>query len=135
MKNQWNLILAFVFALIVAVFAVVNVEPVTVKYVFGIAEWPLILVILGSVLMGGLIVGSVGLFRMFLLQRKLKAANKENQKLKDQVTELQANLHTLNEELDGEQELPQKHVTPSISDGKDELNNSETTEDKTNKDF
>lgn len=61
MEFQWNLILALLFALIVAIFAVVNVKPVLVDYVFGTAELPLILIILSSALLGGLIVGS-GLF-------------------------------------------------------------------------
>ncbi|WP_456273915.1 LapA family protein [Bacillus sp. AK031] len=87
MKFQWNLILGLAFALIVAIFAVINVDPVRVNYLFGEAEWPLILVIIGSVLMGGLIVGSVGLFRLFVVQRKLKAAQKENERLKKEAEE------------------------------------------------
>lgn len=87
MKFQWNLILGLVFALIVAIFAVINVDPVRVNYLFGEAEWPLILVIIGSVLMGGLIVGSVGLFRLFVVQRKLKSAQKEIEILKNEAGE------------------------------------------------
>ncbi|OIU70693.1 LapA family protein [Rossellomorea aquimaris] len=84
MKFQWTLLLGIIFALIVAVFAVINVDPVTVNYLFGQAEWPLILVILGSVLMGGIIIGSVGLFRLYVVQRKLKVLEKENLLLKEQ---------------------------------------------------
>ncbi|MBT2688049.1 DUF1049 domain-containing protein [Bacillus sp. ISL-47] len=82
MKFQWALLFGFLFALIVAVFAVINVDDVTVNYLFGESQWPLILVILSSVLMGGLIVGSVGIVRMYSLQRKVKSLNKENEKLK-----------------------------------------------------
>jgi lipopolysaccharide assembly protein A len=85
MKFQWTLLLGITFALIVAVFAVINVDPVTVNYFFGESEWPLILVILGSVLMGGIIIGSVGLFRLYVVQRKLKALEKENLLLKEQA--------------------------------------------------
>jgi lipopolysaccharide assembly protein A len=85
MKFQWTLLLGIIFALIVAVFAVINVDPVTVNYMFGQAEWPLILVILGSVLMGGIIIGSVGLFRLYVVQRKFKALEKENLLLKEQA--------------------------------------------------
>ncbi|MGA9226924.1 MAG: lipopolysaccharide assembly protein LapA domain-containing protein [Mesobacillus sp.] len=94
MKFQWTLLLGIAFALIVAVFAVINVEPVTVNYLFGEAKWPLILVILGSVLMGGIIVGSVGLFRMFVLQREVKTLKKQNQALEQQLKEN----HTAQEE-------------------------------------
>lgn len=78
MKNQWVLLLGIVFALIVAIFAVINVDPVTVNYVFGESEWPLILVILGSVLMGGVIIGSVGIVRIYSLQREIRHLKKEN---------------------------------------------------------
>ena len=87
MKFQWTLLLGLAFALIVAVFAVINVDPVTVNYLFGESEWPLILVILGSVLMGGIIVGSVGLFRMFVLQREVKTLKKKNNSLEEQLAE------------------------------------------------
>ncbi|WP_080844715.1 LapA family protein [Cytobacillus gottheilii] len=81
MKNQWALLLGIVFALIVAIFAVINVDPVTVNYLFGESEWPLILVILGSVLMGGIIIGSVGIVRIYSLQREIKHLKKEKEAL------------------------------------------------------
>lgn len=77
MKFQWSLLIGLIFAVIIAVFAVVNVETVPVNYVFGNAEWPLILVILGSALLGALLSGSVAIFRSFVLQRKVKQLEKE----------------------------------------------------------
>ncbi len=88
MKFQWTLLLGLFFALVVAIFAVINVDPVTVNFLFGTGDWPLILVILGSVLMGGIIIGSVGLFRLFVVQRRLTAASKENMKLKEEIYKL-----------------------------------------------
>jgi lipopolysaccharide assembly protein A len=85
MKGQWSLILAFLFAIIVALFAVINVEPVEVDYLFGTADWPLILIILGSVLMGGIIVASAGIFRLFVLQRKVKGLEKDNASLRAEI--------------------------------------------------
>jgi uncharacterized integral membrane protein len=77
MKFQWSLLIGLIFAIIIAVFAVVNVDSVPVNYVFGSAEWPLILVILGSALLGALLSGSVAIFRSFVLQRKVKQLEKE----------------------------------------------------------
>ncbi|MDM5320831.1 DUF1049 domain-containing protein [Bacillus altitudinis] len=77
-KQQWTIILAFIFVLIVSVFAVINVRPVQVDYLFGSAEWPLILVIIGSVLMGGLIVAFAGIFQIVKLKRELKALKAEH---------------------------------------------------------
>ncbi|WP_242730774.1 LapA family protein [Bacillus altitudinis] len=76
-KQQWTIILAFIFVLIVSVFAVINVRPVQVDYLFGTAEWPLILVIIGSVLMGGLIVAFAGIFQIVKLKRELKVLKAE----------------------------------------------------------
>ncbi|GAE26698.1 hypothetical protein JCM9140_2785 [Halalkalibacter wakoensis JCM 9140] len=72
MRGQWSLILGLIAAVLIAVFAVVNVEAVRVNYVFGTADWPLILVILGSVLMGAIIVGAVGMFKIYQLQAEMK---------------------------------------------------------------
>ncbi|KGX88987.1 LapA family protein [Pontibacillus litoralis] len=79
MKGQTNFILALVFALIVAVFAVINVNPVEVDYLFGTGEAPLILIIIGSVLMGGLITGSFGMVKVYRLQREKKSLEKQLQ--------------------------------------------------------
>ncbi|RDU34666.1 DUF1049 domain-containing protein [Neobacillus piezotolerans] len=81
MKTQWSLLLAILFAVVIAVFAVMNVEPVEVDYFFGTAQWPLILVILGSVLAGVVIMGAVGTRRIMALKRELKKVRKERDEL------------------------------------------------------
>jgi uncharacterized integral membrane protein len=81
MRGQWSLILGLIAAVIIATFAVINVEVIRVNYLFGTAEWPLILVILGSVLMGAVIVGAVGMVKIYQLQaeiKKLKLADTNN---------------------------------------------------------
>ncbi|QDP40715.1 LapA family protein [Radiobacillus deserti] len=83
MKGQSYIITALLFALLVAIFAVINVEPVEVDYLFGTGNAPLILVILFSVLMGGIITASVGFVRILRLQREIKQLKKENSRLAD----------------------------------------------------
>lgn len=73
MKIQWSLILALIFALITAVFAVMNVDPVHVNLFAGSVDIPLILLILGCTLLGGIIVGSFGIYRGYRLQREVKS--------------------------------------------------------------
>ncbi|HSI66858.1 MAG TPA: lipopolysaccharide assembly protein LapA domain-containing protein [Planococcus sp. (in: firmicutes)] len=77
MKFQWLVLLALLFAVMIAIFAVVNVETVPVDYVFGQAEWPLILVILVSAVMGFLLSGTVAIVKIYSLQRKVNALQKE----------------------------------------------------------
>ena len=77
MKFQALAIIGLILAVLLAVFAVANVENVPVNYLFGEAEWPLILVILVSALLGFLLSGTVAIIRMFTLQRKVKSLQKE----------------------------------------------------------
>ncbi|REK71446.1 LapA family protein [Paenibacillus paeoniae] len=76
MKGQGILISAFVFALVIAVFAVINVDQVQVNFLFAKTNTPLILVILVSTLLGGLTVGLFGMLRIYKLQKTVKALEK-----------------------------------------------------------
>ncbi|WP_164668506.1 LapA family protein [Virgibacillus doumboii] len=95
MRGQSYVILALIFVIIVAIFAVINVDPVEVNYLFGSGEAPLILVILFSVLMGGIITAAVGLVRMIHLQRERKSLLAENKRLIDTLES-----HQLLDEVD-----------------------------------
>ncbi|WP_373892910.1 LapA family protein [Virgibacillus natechei] len=81
MRGQTYVILAIIFVIIIAVFAVTNVDPVEVNYLFWSGESPLILIILFSVLMGGIITAAVGTAKMFQLQREVKRLQIKNDKL------------------------------------------------------
>ncbi|SFE27360.1 LapA family protein [Alteribacillus iranensis] len=87
MKTQTLLILGLAAALIIAVFAVINVDSVEVNYLFGTAEWPLILVILGSVLMGAVIVGSLGMVRMYRMNQEVKQWKHEAEQQRERQSE------------------------------------------------
>jgi len=82
MKSQTYVILTLIFIIIVAIFAIVNVDPVEVNYVFWSGYSPLILVILISVLMGGIITAFTGTVKMYKLQRELKQLKRENMGMK-----------------------------------------------------
>ena len=76
MKFQWLVLLAFLFAVLITIFAVINVDAVQVNYVFGQAEWPLILVILVSAVLGFLLSATVALVKIFSLQKNIRALQK-----------------------------------------------------------
>ncbi|MFC4388386.1 lipopolysaccharide assembly LapA domain-containing protein [Gracilibacillus marinus] len=78
MKGQTYIVLAIIFSVIIAIFAVINVEPVQVDYLFGTGQAPLILIILFSVLMGAVITAAVGVIRLIKLQREIKQLKQEN---------------------------------------------------------
>lgn len=73
MRIQWSLIAGLIFALLTAIFAVINVDPVQVNFGFDVVNIPLILVILGCALIGGIIVGSTAFFVNTNYKSKLKA--------------------------------------------------------------
>jgi putative membrane protein len=87
MKVQWIIIIALVFALITAILATANVGPVPLNYIFGVTDIPLILVIFGSVLTGGLIVGWFGIVRQYQLQRTIKRLERELESARNEVKE------------------------------------------------
>ncbi|UHA72587.1 LapA family protein [Paenibacillus sp. 481] len=72
MRIQWSLLAGLLFALITAIFAVINVEPVQVNLLFGTFDVPLILLILGCTVLGALIVGSYSIYLQYKMQRKIK---------------------------------------------------------------
>lgn len=73
MKMQWSLIAGLIFALLTAIFAVINVDPVQVNLLFATVSVPLILLIIGCTLIGGIIVGSYGIYRQYQLQKEIKS--------------------------------------------------------------
>ncbi|MFD1065363.1 LapA family protein [Oceanobacillus locisalsi] len=85
MNGQVYVILAIIFVIIIAVFAVINVDPVAVDYLFWTADSPLILVILFSVLMGGLITAAVGAIRLYRAHHEAKKLRSENDRLKKRL--------------------------------------------------
>ncbi|EMR05842.1 putative integral membrane protein [Bhargavaea cecembensis DSE10] len=95
MKFQWTLLLGLILAIIVAWFAIVNVDPVPVNYVFGTAEWPLILVILGSALLGAAVSGLVSMFRTFMQKRKIKRLEREVNEKEIMIADQQNEIATL----------------------------------------
>ena len=83
---QWRAVIGIVFALVVAVFAVVNVSVEPINYVFGVAHLPLVLIILGSALLGALAVAALGFVgRMRLLS--------ENRNLRKSLTQMEEKLN------------------------------------------
>ncbi|WP_207695053.1 hypothetical protein DOK67_0002622 [Enterococcus sp. DIV0212c] len=55
MKNQWRVVIGLVLVLIVVIFAVLNNQTVPVSFGFVEISGPLILIILGSAILGALI--------------------------------------------------------------------------------
>ncbi|MBC1234561.1 LapA family protein [Listeria booriae] len=85
MKVQWQVIVGIILAIVIAVFAIVNVDGVEVNFLFAKAEWPLILVILGSVLVGCLIFFCLNIVRVNALKKQVKTSENAKRELERQL--------------------------------------------------
>lgn len=72
MKKQWSMVGAIILFLGVAILSVLNVDPVPVNFGFAEVEWPLIVIIFASVLLGALIATLLSTYKAFKDQRKSK---------------------------------------------------------------
>lgn len=72
MKRQWKVILGFLLVLIIVIFAVLNNQEVPVNFGFSKLYGPLILVIIGSVIIGALVVFLTSSTTMFQQKRQVK---------------------------------------------------------------
>lgn len=87
-----SLLLAFLFALLVAVFAVQNLLPVTVTFLWWSVQTSLVIVILGMATFGALVIFCLAGWVQFRLRRRLQTAlnrqgqlERENQELKTRI--------------------------------------------------
>ncbi|MEO4052150.1 lipopolysaccharide assembly protein LapA domain-containing protein [Solibacillus sp. CAU 1738] len=99
MKTQWSLVLGLVFAIIVAIFASLNVSEVSVNYLFGKAYWPLILIILGSALAGVFISACFAAVRTISYRKKVGQLEKEQRELGKLLAEKDQQLEEKEAEL------------------------------------
>ena len=110
MKKQWSTVLMIFLVFIVVISAVLNVYPVNINFGFTVLEVPLVIVIIGTLLIGVLIAVTWSTTIIMKERSKLK---KVNQKL--------ANIHT--EQTLKEQKLNEEHleVQTKLQDNINEL--------------
>ncbi len=89
---QFTYIFALFFALVVAVFAILNAQPVTIDYVFGEFQISLAVVILASAFAGAIILGFLGIFRKVKEGLKAREMNSKIRKLEEQLKETEGKL-------------------------------------------
>src|SRR6478609_3013679 len=85
MKGQSFFILGLIFALIIAVLAVINNDPVQFNYVFGSQKWPLILIILTTAVFGGVVAASLSFVKIVQLRGQVKQKNKRIAELEEDI--------------------------------------------------
>ncbi|MFO7951203.1 MAG: LapA family protein [Bacillota bacterium] len=104
------LILALVFSLLIALFAIANTEPVAVNYVFGEASVSLIILILGSAFAGVLVMGLFSLFRGIKAAFAFRQIRQEKENLQKKVKALEEEKVFLEAELNKAVSVPEDSV-------------------------
>ena len=77
MKYQWTILVALLFAVLIAIFAVFNVDSVPVNFIFSTEMIPLVLIILGSALLGALVSGLFAIYKSYSSGRRVKDLQKQ----------------------------------------------------------
>jgi len=89
---QLTYILALLFSVIVAMFAIVNAQPVKVDFMFQEFQISLALIVLISAFAGAAILGFLGLFKQIKSGFELRGAKGKNKKMEVQIEELENKL-------------------------------------------
>lgn len=102
MKNQWRVIIGFILVLLIVVFAVLNSQSVPVNFGIWEINGPLILIILGSAILGAVIVlltSTTALWQQRKRVKELEGKQAEFEEMAQKKTEQElANLQTQYEE-------------------------------------
>jgi len=87
-KNQFLFIISLIFSGVIAFFALINGDTVSVDLFFYKLEASLALVVLASAILGAIIVTFLGLAQYIKMKMEIKKATKENQELSRKNQEL-----------------------------------------------
>ena len=110
-KGQYYTILALIFAIIVAIFAISNAGPVDISFLYWHYSISQALVILLSAAIGAIIVGTIGLFGQIRYSVTIRGLNnriKELEKEKEELQNYKLAEEKTKEQSDGKEEEEEK---------------------------
>jgi len=119
---QWKFIISLVLALLVAIFAIQNSDPVTVSFFITTRQISQALIILLSTVVGAIIALSLGLIKQFALSKKLKEKEKSIRALETEVASLKIENEDMKKTYNTGVDLD-KPTDFSFDKKKEELNN------------
>ncbi|PIC57913.1 MULTISPECIES: LapA family protein [Sporosarcina] len=106
MKFQWTVLVGLLFAVLIALFAVFNVESVPVNYFFGTEMIPLVLIILGSALLGAIISGFFAIYKSYRSGRRVKELEKKLHMKEEELAAQRKQMQEMEERIDALMEPP-----------------------------
>ena len=106
---QFTFIISLVFAIFIAIFAVMNSGVVAINLFFSKFETSLAIVILGSAALGAIIIYLVGTINKFKSSRKIKELEKKVLKLEGELAEVNKKaIETSNSSISGKEAKVEK---------------------------
>jgi len=87
--SQFGVILALIFSLIIAIFAIANNQLIEVNYLYGKAEVSAIVVILGAAILGALVIFLLSMFRQIRMSFQIRSLRNELESYKNKTQELE----------------------------------------------
>lgn len=98
--GSFLIVLALLFSLLLAIVAVANHQPVEVNYIFGEAQIPLIVLIIGAAAAGALVVGLISLYRGIRDALQARAEKKRQDEFQQRLESLEAENSLLRRKLE-----------------------------------
>ena len=125
---QKNLIIALVFAILVAVFSIQNSGPVSLLFFGWEFSTSLVVVVLGAAVLGALIMWIIGSFKQLKVKKEKRNLKKQIKNLEDEKNNLKQNIKDLEKKLNHRKNITDSSKkTTSIE--KDIDNNKSNNED------
>lgn len=93
--NQFGVILALLFSMIIALFAIANNQPIVVNYLYGRAEVSAVIVILGAAVLGALVIFLLNIFRQVRTGLMMRGLRQEIDNLQEKIQEIEAERDSL----------------------------------------
>lgn len=112
---QYYLVSALVFSLIVAIFAIQNTVMVTVQFLTMQASVSLVLVILGSAVVGALALFFLSLFRQVGSWMTIRQLTHQKEELEKQVKRLEEKLSHSDQPVQADSQLEKEEVPESLT--------------------
>ncbi|MGB4682720.1 MAG: LapA family protein [Firmicutes bacterium] len=98
--GSWLIVLALLFSLLIAIFAAANYQPVSVNYLFGEVQLPLIVLIIGAAAAGALVTVLIGLYGSIRTALQLRSGRKRQEELQRRLERLEQEKASLQQELE-----------------------------------
>lgn len=125
---QKNLIIALVFAILVAIFSIQNSGPVSLLFFGWEFSTSLVVVVLGAAVLGALIMWIISSFKQLQNKKEKKNLKKEMKKLGEEKEILEKEIEDLEKKLEHRKNITDKNENDNSKNNKN--NNKENIKDE-----